>query len=120
MSSDSPDASAGWGGNLLNSTVSSAGLGGGGFSGWLNGVGRVVTGGAYKGAGTDLSNAVSPPTTPDAQAPPAPPSAGSIRQGQITQGLGSEQQMYAASTILNGGQGLSDQPTTASRVLLGS
>lgn len=124
MSSDSPSPSGGSGGNWFNNMAgdiqSSGGLGGGGLSGWFNGVSGVVTGGADRNAGNDVSNALSPPSTPAAQAPPAPPSAASVRQGQITQGLSSEQQMYAASTILNGGQGLTDEPTTASRVLLGS
>lgn len=60
------------------------------------------------------------PSSPDPSAPPAPPSAAAVRQGAVNDQISEEQRQYSASTILSGGQGLIDQPTTASRVLLGS
>lgn len=54
------------------------------------------------------------------QTAPAPPTLGQTNmialQGQLSQ----EQRMAASNTILTGGGGLLSEPTTASRVLLGS
>lgn len=60
------------------------------------------------------------PSSPDPAAPPAPPNAAAVRQGAVNDQISEEQRQYSASTILSGGQGLLDQPNTASRVLLGS
>lgn len=53
-------------------------------------------------------------------APPAPPTLGQTNIFALQGQLSHEQRQASASTILTGGQGLLDEPTTASRVLLGS
>lgn len=57
---------------------------------------------------------------PKPLAPPAPPSLGEAAAFGLKQDLSHEQKLAASNTILTGGAGLLDEPTTASRVLLGS
>lgn len=56
----------------------------------------------------------------DPQAPPPPPTLGQTNLIGLQGQLSHEQRQAAASTILTGGGGLTDEPTTASQVLLGS
>ncbi len=57
---------------------------------------------------------------PDTSTPPAPPTLGQTNLTALGGQLSYEQRARAASTILTGGAGLTDEPTTASQVLLGS
>lgn len=59
-----------------------------------------------------------PKNTPNA--PPPPPKPGDANIFALQGQLSHEQRQASASTILTGGAGLLDEPTTASRVLLGS
>lgn len=60
-----------------------------------------------------------PPAQPTLQTPGAAPTQQSAAQAAIPDELASESKQSAASSYLTGGQGLLDQPTTASRSLLG-
>ena len=73
------------------------------------------------GVGSMWDSVFHPPTSTPA-APPPPPTAGQASQAALTGELSQEQKMFAANTILTGGGGLDDAPTTrsASQSLLGS
>lgn len=81
--------------------------------------GQLATGGIFPGA-KGLFNFSFGPDKSNPKAPPAPPTLGQANIVGLQGQLSHEQRMASASTVLTGGGGLLDQPSTASRVLLGS
>lgn len=75
------------------------------------------------GVGLAAANALNPPSTPNLQSPDAQsstPTLGNANTTALQNQLSTEKFQNSTSTILNGGEGLLDQPTTTSRVLMGS
>lgn len=87
-----------------------------------NDFGTIFTGGLS--GDTDWQNLTSGfrNNTPNPTEPPPPPTLAQANQVALQGELSQEQKMHASATILNygGSSGLIDQPTTASRTLLGS
>jgi hypothetical protein len=82
--------------------------------------------GAVAGVGNFVHNIgqlFSPPKAPELQAPTAlskQPTQAEAATAAINKTLDQEKVAASTSTVLTGGQGLLDQPTTTSRTLLGS
>jgi hypothetical protein len=76
------------------------------------------------GIGISAANALAPPSSPQPQSPSSAntptPTLASTNTTALQSQLSNEQNAASTSTILTGGQGLLDQPTTTSKVLLGS
>ncbi len=83
-----------------------------------NGLGTLGTGGLLPGASWATFGQSAGQAPPGA--PPSPPTLGQTNMIGLQSELSHEQRGWAASTILTGGGGLTDEPTTASQVLLGS
>lgn len=65
---------------------------------------------------------INPPKAPDLQAPNANSSTPTVQQANTTaiQNQLSKEHMASTGSILTGGQGLLDEPTTTGRVLVGT
>lgn len=95
------------------------------MSGVVETLGEVAMGvpGQLYAAGKGIKNFVAPPKSPTLMAPNAlstqPTQADASKVG-IQKTLDKEKQQASTSTILSGGAGLLDTPTTTSRTLLGN
>lgn len=86
---------------------------------WLMGEHGLLSNEAGQSAWDQTKNMFDPPKN-HPTAPPPPPKPGDANIFALQGQLSHEQRMASASTVLTGGGGLLDQPSTASRVLLGS